>query len=104
MRSTTPTLVGSHLTRTFGEGSSVTTAVANVSLHFYGGELVLLMGPSGSGKSTLLALLLGLMRPNQGKVWALKEDLWAMNETEREAFRRKHFGFIFQGYNLFPSL
>jgi len=104
MRSVTPTLVARHLVRTFGDGPSQTTAVADVSLDFHGGEMVLLMGPSGSGKSTLLALLSGLMQPNQGKVLALNQDIWAMDEPKREAFRRQHFGFIFQGYNLFPSL
>jgi putative ABC transport system ATP-binding protein len=62
------------------------------------------MGPSGSGKSTLLAILSGLARPDGGLVRTLGRDLWAMPEREREAFRRRHCGFVFQSPNLFPSL
>jgi putative ABC transport system ATP-binding protein len=68
------------------------------------GELALLMGPSGSGKSTLLAMLSGLLRPDEGVVEVLGTDLWSLNDQARERFRLKHFGFIFQGYNLFASL
>jgi putative ABC transport system ATP-binding protein len=97
-------LRGSGLIRVFGDGEETTTALANVSLELYAGQIVLLMGPSGSGKSTLLAVLSGLLTPNSGKVFALGKDLWAMPERQREAFRLAHFGFIFQGYNLFPAL
>ena len=62
------------------------------------------MGPSGSGKSTLLAVLSGLLRPDRGEVMVLGEDLWRMSERARERFRLRHFGFVFQGFNLFPSL
>jgi putative ABC transport system ATP-binding protein len=92
------------LTRTFGEGETKTTAVDNVSLELFRRRMYLLMGPSGSGKSTLLAILSGLLHPDKGKVNCLGKDLWKLSETEREAFRRKYFGFIFQGYNLFPAL
>src|SRR5262249_9505181 len=64
----------------------------------------LLMGPSGSGKSTLLAALSGLLRPDSGRVLALDQDLWALSDKQRERFRRRYCGFIFQGYNLFPAL
>jgi putative ABC transport system ATP-binding protein len=67
-------------------------------------ELVLVMGPSGSGKSTLLALLSGLMQPEEGEVVAFGEDLWKLSASARKQFRQRHFGFIFQGYNLFPAL
>ena len=62
------------------------------------------MGPSGSGKSTLLAVLSGLLRPDGGDVTILGEDLWRMSDRDRERFRLQHFGFVFQGFNLFPSL
>src|SRR5213078_2830825 len=68
------------------------------------GQIALLMGPSGSGKSTMLAILSGLLHPDEGKALALGQDLWAMNEAQREAFRLKNCGFIFQGYNLFAAL
>jgi putative ABC transport system ATP-binding protein len=99
-----PTLVGRHLTRTFGKGETLTTALHDVSLDLYAGQFCLLMGPSGSGKSTLLAALSGLLRPDRGTVLALGEDLWQMNDRDRERFRLSHYGFIFQGYNLFPAL
>ncbi len=100
----TPTLRARHLTRSFGSGEVKTVALADVSLDLYPGQLALLMGPSGSGKSTLLAVLSGLLKPDGGRVLALGQDLWALTERQREDFRLKHCGFIFQGYNLFPAL
>ena len=99
-----PTLRGRHLRRTFGEDDTLTTALDDVSLDLFPGQIVLLMGPSGSGKSTLLAVLSGLLHPTGGQVLALGEDLWKMSERQRERFRLRHVGFIFQGYNLFPAL
>jgi putative ABC transport system ATP-binding protein len=99
-----PTLRGRRLTRTFGKGEVTTVALREVSLDLHAGQFVLLMGPSGSGKTTLLAVLSGLLRPDSGQVLALGEDLWSLSEHERERFRLRHCGFIFQGYNLFPAL
>ena len=99
-----PSLQAREVTRSFGDGDTKTIAVSDVSLDLFRRQVVLLMGPSGSGKSTLLAILSGLLKPDSGRVLALGQDLWAMSEVERERFRRKHFGFIFQGYNLFPAL
>ncbi len=101
---TMPSIQGVHLMRTFGQGETMTTAVDDVSLEINAGQIALLMGPSGSGKSTLLAMLSGLLHPESGTVIALGEDVWAKNEQQREAFRLKHCGFIFQGYNLFAAL
>jgi putative ABC transport system ATP-binding protein len=99
-----PALQGRNLMRTFGEGPTHVAVLADVSLDVHPGEFVLLMGPSGSGKSTLLAVLSGLLRPTAGQVLALGDDLWTMSDQQREEFRRKHCGFVFQGYDLFPSL
>ncbi|MBI1918410.1 MAG: ABC transporter ATP-binding protein [Planctomycetes bacterium] len=99
-----PTLRGIELSRSFGDGETRVTALDHVTLDLYGGQISLLMGPSGSGKSTLLAVLSGLLRPDSGRVIALGTDLWALPEREQEAFRLRHCGFIFQGYNLFPAL
>jgi putative ABC transport system ATP-binding protein len=99
-----PSLWGRRLTRSFGSGETATVALSEVSLELFQGQVTLLMGPSGSGKSTLLAVLSGLLRPDDGEVVALEEDLWQMSERAREQFRLRHFGFIFQGYNLFPAL
>src|SRR3989442_1382496 len=98
------TLEAVHLCRSYGSGATLTVALHEASLHLSGGQLCLIMGPSGGGKSTLLAVLSGLLRPDSGQVLARGEDLWRMSDRRRRAFRLRHFGFIFQGYNLFPSL
>ncbi|HJZ59110.1 MAG TPA: ABC transporter ATP-binding protein [Gemmataceae bacterium] len=103
-----PTLRGVHLTRTFGDGAKRRAALRDVSIELFPGQIALLMGPSGSGKSTLLALLSGLLEPDSGQVLAEDDghlrDVWAMSPKEREEFRLKTTGFVFQGYNLFPAL
>ena len=97
-------LVAENLIRAFGEGEARTVAVRDVSLTIEGGKFSVIVGPSGSGKSTLLALLSGLLRPDQGRVRPLGVDLWQLSDAERRQFRLKHYGFVFQGYHLFPSL
>src|SRR5436190_1486251 len=108
MMEDSPSLIGRHLVRTFGDGDTRTTAVDDVSLELYRGQFALLMGPSGSGKSTLLALLSGLLHPTAGQVVAREGDraldIWQVSDKEREEFRLRHCGYIFQGYNLFPAL
>lgn len=104
MMSEPPTLQARGLSRSFGEGEVRTTALAEASLTLYRRQVSLLMGPSGSGKTTLLAILSGLLRPDSGSVHALGQDIWKMSDTERERFRQRYCGFIFQGYNLFPAL
>src|SRR5438477_1566017 len=99
-----PSLRARNVTRTFGSGETRTTALQDVSLDLHSGEFVMLMGPSGSGKSTLLAVLSGLLRPDSGQVCVLGQDIWRQTEQAREMFRRRHCGFVFQGYNLFPAL
>ena len=99
-----PILQGLELSRAFGDGATVTRAVDQVSLEVHRGQFVLMMGPSGSGKSTLLAILSGLLTPDEGRVVCMGEDIWSLNDKEREQFRLDHCGFIFQGYNLFPAL
>ncbi len=104
MSSAKPTLEARGLCRSFGAGDTTTTVLRDVSLDLYGGEVTLLMGPSGSGKSTLLAVLSGLLRPDSGEVVALGQRLWQLSEKAQRQFRLRHCGFIFQGFNLFPSL
>src|SRR4051812_42848878 len=108
MHDDAPTLIGRNLLRTFGDGDSQTTALNDVSLELFRGQFALLMGPSGSGKSTLLAVFSGLLHPTSGKVLAREDDkyvdMWAMSDREREHFRLRQCGYIFQGYNLFPAL
>ncbi len=103
-----PVLSGVRLSRSFGDGVARRYALREVSVDLYAGQLALLMGPSGSGKSTLLAILSGLLAPDSGQVLAQDRgrtvDLWGMGEAEREEFRLRYTGFVFQGYNLFPAL
>jgi putative ABC transport system ATP-binding protein len=75
-----------------------------VDLEFYRGEFVVLLGPSGSGKSTLLNILGGLDVPTMGTVQFLHHHLTEAKETELTRYRREHVGFVFQFYNLIPSL
>jgi putative ABC transport system ATP-binding protein len=79
-------------------------ALRAADLDIYAGELLVLLGPSGSGKSTLLNLLGGLDVPTSGSVWVLDHDLTVDDEAELTRFRREHVGFVFQFYNLIPSL
>ena len=81
-----PSLRGTGLTRTFGAGDAQTTALADVSVEFNPGQIVLLMGPSGSGKSTLLAVLSGLLSPHSGSVHVLgKRSLDHVREASMKA-------------------
>ena len=92
------------LTRTYGEGGSAVHALRGVSLEIAAGEFTAVMGPSGSGKSTLMHLLAGLDTPDAGAVHIAGEDITRMSDRELTRLRRKHIGFIFQSFNLLPTL
>ncbi len=92
------------LTKVYGMGSAEVRALAGVDLELYPGELVVLLGPSGSGKTTLLNNLGGLDLPTTGELWYRDLDLTCATEAELTTFRRNTVGFIFQFYNLIPSL
>ncbi len=92
------------LTRTYGEGGSAVHALRGVSLQLRAGEFTAVMGPSGSGKSTLMHLLAGLDTPDAGAVHIAGEDITRMSDRELTRLRRKHIGFIFQSFNLLPTL
>jgi putative ABC transport system ATP-binding protein len=79
-------------------------ALRNVDLELFPGEFVVLLGPSGSGKSTLLNILGGLDVPTSGEVFYLDHNLTAAGPAELTRYRREHVGFVFQFYNLIPSL
>jgi putative ABC transport system ATP-binding protein len=79
-------------------------ALREVDLELARGDFVVILGPSGSGKSTLLNILGGLDTPTSGRVRFFDHDLTAANERELTRFRREHVGFVFQFYNLIPSL
>jgi len=92
------------LTKTYRMGEVEVEALRGIDLEFYRGELVVLLGPSGSGKSTLLNILGGLDVPTRGEVRYLDHVLTGASESELTRFRREHVGFVFQFYNLIPSL
>lgn len=92
------------LTKVYGEGHSAVHALSGVDIEIRKGEIIVLLGPSGSGKSTLLNILGGLDRPTAGQVWFDNECLTDMSDRELTEYRRDHLGFVFQFYNLIPSL
>ena len=97
-------LEASGLSKAYKIGKTRQQVLKNVDFTAYHGQVTMVMGPSGSGKSTLIAALSGLMRPDEGKVMAMGESLWAKSDGRIDKFRLNHCGFIFQGFNLFPSL
>ncbi|WP_332874154.1 ABC transporter ATP-binding protein [Bowmanella yangjiangensis] len=92
------------LTKVFGSGPSRVEALRGVDLTIPAAELVVLLGPSGSGKSTLLNILGGLDSATSGSLSYFNLDLAAMDESQLTQYRRQHIGFVFQFYNLMPSL
>ena len=94
----------SGLTKVYHMGEVDVHALRGVDLDLREGELVVLLGPSGSGKSTLLNILGGLDVPSSGRVVYRGRDLTAAGEDDLTAYRRHHVGFVFQFYNLIPSL
>ncbi|WP_296057694.1 ABC transporter ATP-binding protein [uncultured Amphritea sp.] len=94
----------SGLTKVYGEGSAAVHALRGVDLQIPEGELVVLLGASGSGKSTLLNILGGLDQPTAGEVLFFGQNLSRMDDGALTLYRREHIGFVFQFYNLMPSL
>ncbi len=92
------------LAKTYYMGEVEVHALRGVDLSLYGGEFLVLLGPSGSGKSTLLNILGGLDVPTRGRVYYHGGELTAAREADLTRYRRYHVGFVFQFYNLIPSL
>jgi putative ABC transport system ATP-binding protein len=88
----------------YGEGARARRALQGVSLALKGGELTLLMGPSGSGKTTLLSILGCILTPSEGVVYLGGQAATRMPAEQLACFRRRHIGYVFQSYNLFPTL
>jgi len=93
-----------HLTKVYHMGEVQVHALRGVDLDLYRGEFVVMLGPSGSGKSTLLNILGGLDVPTAGSVRYQDHDLSVYNDAALTRYRREHVGFVFQFYNLIPSL
>jgi putative ABC transport system ATP-binding protein len=92
------------LTKIYGTGTTEVRALAGVDLDLFAGELIVLLGPSGSGKTTLLNQLGGLDVPTSGELWYGDVELTHADEIELTRYRRDSVGFVFQFYNLIPSL
>ncbi len=92
------------LRKVYGDGDAAVEALRGVTIEFGRGEFTAIMGPSGSGKSTLLHCLAGLDSPSEGAVWIGEVDLTSLNEKQLTALRRDKVGFVFQAFNLVPTL
>lgn len=99
-----PALSAQNITRVYRTGEVEVNALRGVDFELYPKEMVVLLGASGSGKSTLLNILGGLDLPTSGHVYYGNRDLSTANDHELTLFRRDHVGFVFQFYNLIPSL
>ena len=93
-----------NVSKELGEGAGRVQALKGVSLSIRAGELTLLMGPSGSGKTTLLSILGCILSPTSGRVTLAGESTEGLNPEQLADLRRRHIGFVFQSYNLFPTL
>ena len=92
------------VTKSYGEGDTAVTALEQADLEIFPGEILLIEGPSGSGKTTLLSILGLVLKPTAGEVWVGDRDVAHLSQRELAAVRAENFGFIFQGFNLFPAL
>jgi putative ABC transport system ATP-binding protein len=101
---TSPVLRGDSIVKELGSGAGLVMALKGVSLELVPGELTLLMGPSGSGKTTLLSILGCIMKPTSGTIQLAGMSIDSLSAEELAKVRRDHIGFIFQSYNLFPTL
>lgn len=93
-----------NLTKAFPEGDRPRLVLDAASYRLEAGTFSALLGRSGSGKSTLLHLLAGLERPDSGHIWCSDTELTALSEEQMTLYRRRHIGFIFQFFHLFPTL
>jgi putative ABC transport system ATP-binding protein len=92
------------LTKSYGSGPGAVVAVAGVSLALRAGEFTAIMGPSGSGKSTLMHVMAGLDSATSGRVWLGDTEITGLTDSELTALRRRRVGFVFQAFNLVPTL
>ena len=100
----TPVLQAVSLTKTYAQGEAAMRALDEVTLDLHAGELALLVGPSGSGKTTLLSIMGCILRPTSGSLRVLGDEVTHLAERDLPAIRRERIGFVFQAFNLFPTL
>ena len=92
------------LTKIYGEKETSVKALDDISVEFKENDFTAIMGPSGSGKSTLLHCLAGLDRPSSGQIFLRNQDISTLNDKQLTKIRRDSFGFVFQAFNLIPTL
>ncbi|MFZ2487818.1 MAG: ABC transporter ATP-binding protein [Anaerolineae bacterium] len=93
-----------NLSKSYLEGDRTRVVLDNANAEFVAGEFVAILGRSGSGKSTLLNLISGIDRPDAGRLWLGEQELSALNDQQRTLIRRRQIGFVFQFFNLIPTL
>ena len=94
----------SELSKSYGDGAGKVVALDGVSMGIRQGEFTAIMGPSGSGKSTLMHIMAGLDSPTSGSVWLGDTDITSLGDTQLTILRRRRVGFVFQSFNLLPTL
>jgi putative ABC transport system ATP-binding protein len=104
VNATSAVVTASEITRRYGQGDAVVDALRGVSLDITKGQFAAVMGPSGSGKSTLMHIMAGLDRPTSGIVTIDGTDLTGLSDNKLTLLRREHIGFVFQFFNLLPTL
>jgi putative ABC transport system ATP-binding protein len=92
------------VTKSYHSQSSVTRALRGVDVDIFQGELFMLVGPSGCGKTTLISVIAGILQHDSGECFIFGTDLQGMTDTERTHYRGENIGFVFQSYNLIPTL
>ncbi len=99
-----PVVAFRSVSKTYGTGTAGVAALVDVSVDIRAGAFTAVMGPSGSGKSTFMNLAAGLDDPTSGEVWVAGQPLHRMDDDARTLLRREHVGFVFQAFNLVPTL
>ena len=101
---TSPSVHCSGISKTYGQGDTAVQALRGVDLDVHPGELLMLVGPSGCGKTTLISIIAGILDPTGGDCALFGQDLSRMKADERVRYRGRNIGFVFQAFNLIPTL
>jgi len=104
MSESTPAVLCSGITKTYGSGDTQVQALRGVDLEVHPGELFMLVGPSGCGKTTLISIMAGILDQTEGDCALFGQDLKQLRPSERVSYRGKHIGFVFQSFNLMARI
>src|SRR5688572_15994946 len=102
--STEPVVSCRGVTKVYRQGQNETHALRGANLEVFPGQMTVLVGPSGCGKTTLLSIIAGILALTGGQAVVMGHDLSEMSDRQKTRFRRRNIGFVFQQYNLLPSL